>query len=105
MGGGRCYFQPQKTDSSCRTDDLDLLRWAEENGFNVATDRDGFDSLADAQLPYLGLFSDSHLSYELDRNPAKEPSLFEMVEQALASLDKATASAEKGSSPPSPLPA
>lgn len=96
MGGGRCYYQPQEIEGSCRADDVNLLNWAEENGFHVVTDREGFDGLADKELPYLGLFTDSHMSYELDRNPAEEPALVEMVEQALTSLDKATKDSKKG---------
>ncbi|GAL13415.1 alkaline phosphatase [Vibrio astriarenae] len=34
----------------------------------------------------LGLFNDSHLSYEVDRNPDEEPSLSEMTEAALELL-------------------
>lgn len=97
MGGGRCFFQPQQTEGSCRSDDVDLISWAEDNSFKVVTDRDGFDNLDNSQLPYIGLFHEDHMNYELDRNPAKEPSLFEMTEQALKSLKNATSSSDKGS--------
>jgi alkaline phosphatase len=98
MGGGRCFFQPQQTEGSCRSDDVDLISWAEDNSFKVVTDRDGFDSLGNSQLPYIGLFHEDHMNYELDRNPAREPSLFEMSEQALKSLKNATSESDKGAS-------
>ncbi|ETN40028.1 uncharacterized protein HMPREF1541_04303 [Cyphellophora europaea CBS 101466] len=94
MGGGRCYFKPQSDDTSCRSDDLDLFGFAEEKGFTVMQDRAGFDALnmgQDAELPYIGLFNDDQMMYEIDRSrePEKEPSLLEMVETALVSLDRA----------------
>jgi alkaline phosphatase len=36
----------------------------------------------------LGIFTDSHMSYELDRDPAVEPSLAEMTEKAIDVLSK-----------------
>lgn len=61
MGGGRCTFVPQEDEGSCRTDDIDLFKWAEGKGYNVVTDRAGFDGLksgSKAKLPYIGLFND-----------------------------------------------
>jgi hypothetical protein len=37
-----------------------------------------------------------HMSYEIDRDPALEPSLVEMAETALTSLEKATKNSRKG---------
>ncbi|KAF2459299.1 alkaline phosphatase [Lineolata rhizophorae] len=101
VGGGRCYFQPQSNENSCREDDIDLLQWAEDEGWTVMTDRASFDQvLAESDvapaLPYLGLFADSHMSYELDRDPAEQPSLLETTKAALGSLKKATESSEHG---------
>lgn len=110
FGGGRCFFQPKGMEGSCRDDEVDLLDWARERGFRVVTDRGGFDELVgdsgsgngNASLPLLGLFNQDHMEYELDRDPAVEPSLYEMVEVALKSLSDATASSDKGTLP-SPL--
>lgn len=98
MGGGRCYFKPQNDSESCRSDDLDLFGFAEEKGFTVMQDRAGFDALEMgeyAPLPYIGLFNDDQMMYEIDRSksPEKEPSVLEMVETALVSLDKAVSGA------------
>lgn len=78
LGGGKCYFEPNTTETSCRDDATDLFADAAGKGYNVFTDRAGFDALdsgANAALPFLGLFTSSHLSYEVDRNATKEPSL------------------------------
>jgi alkaline phosphatase len=36
----------------------------------------------------VGLFTSSHMSYDLDRDPAKEPSLAEMATKAMDVLGK-----------------
>ncbi|RYP35693.1 hypothetical protein DL768_010973 [Monosporascus sp. mg162] len=103
LGGGRCYFKPQSDETSCRSDDIDLFGWAKEKGFRVMQDRAAFDELKKgtsnaADLPYIGLFNDGQMMYEIDRSrePEKEPSLLEMVETALNSLDRATKWSFKG---------
>ena len=61
MGGGRCHFLPQSDNNSCRTDDIDLLSWANDHGFSTLTDIEGFKGLNNgtgAKLPYIGLFND-----------------------------------------------
>ncbi|KAH9908631.1 alkaline phosphatase [Xylariomycetidae sp. FL2044] len=101
LGGGRCYFKPQSDATSCRTDDVDLLAYAAEHGYRVMLDRPAFDELEKglgeaATLPYIGLFNDDQMLYEIDRSfiPDQEPSLLEMVETALNTLDRATTEGE-----------
>ncbi|KAF2714527.1 alkaline phosphatase [Pleomassaria siparia CBS 279.74] len=103
LGGGRCYFKPMSDPTSCRKDEIDLFKYAKDKGFRVIQDRAAFDELKKgnakvAELPYIGLFNDDQLMYEIDRSrvPAKEPSLLQMVETALTSLDRATKSSIKG---------
>ena len=104
LGGGRCYFQPRNESDSCRTDDIDLFTYAESKGYYTARDRAGFDALelglGNIQLPYVGLFKDGDLSYEVDRQQqaanVREPSLSEMTQAALNSLSRASASDDKG---------
>ncbi|KAI9032250.1 alkaline-phosphatase-like protein [Hyaloraphidium curvatum] len=99
MGGGRCHFLPRSDPVSCRADDKDLLRAAVADGYTVATDRVGFDAIAPgdaSQLPVLGLFHKDHMSFEIDRDPAVEPSLREMAERALGLLANRSASDGKG---------
>jgi alkaline phosphatase len=121
LGGGRCYFKPQSDSTSCRSDDIDLFGYAKEKGYRVMQDRKAFDELKKgtskaADLPYIGLFNDGEhalmihvhfflliclvdqMMYEIDRSrkPEQEPSLLEMVETALNSLDRATKWSWKG---------
>ncbi|KAE8326769.1 alkaline-phosphatase-like protein [Aspergillus sergii] len=101
LGGGRCNFAPNSTEGSCRTDDFDLLTYAEEQGFTVATTREEFNALGKGQgqadLPFLGLFSDGNMRYEMDRRVIQdEPSLLEMAETAVNALHHATRRRNKG---------
>ncbi|KAI9170757.1 repressible alkaline phosphatase [Paramyrothecium foliicola] len=104
LGGGRCHFRPQGTSGSCRSDDVDLFKFAADQGYYVAQNRSAFEDfesgLGSARLPILGLFHDSDLSYEIDRQqqPAdeREPSLTEMTETALNALHRATHCKDKG---------
>lgn len=99
MGGGLCFYQPNTTESSCREDEIDLLGWAADNQYNVFTDRAKFDALkngTEAKLPYLGLFAESHMDYEIDRDATKQPSLLEMAQTAITSLHTATKDRKKG---------
>ncbi|KAL7748472.1 vacuolar alkaline phosphatase [Sorochytrium milnesiophthora] len=93
FGGGRRHFVPQPDPESVRTDNRSLIDEAAKGGFHVITQRAGFDALKeDASLPILGLFTPDHMSYEVDRDPAKEPSLKEMAQKALDILDHASRS-------------
>ncbi|MEM8559275.1 MAG: alkaline phosphatase [Bacteroidota bacterium] len=98
LGGGRPNFLP--TDNATgfagrRTDGRDLVAVARERGYTVALDRAGFNAFSavplgsdDTAPPVLGLFADSHLAYEIDRDPEVEPSLAEMTTFALAHLSR-----------------
>ncbi|CAO2647572.1 Nn.00g084940.m01.CDS01 [Neocucurbitaria sp. VM-36] len=103
LGGGRCYFKPMSDPTSCRKDNIDLFGYAKEKGYRVMHDRKAFDELKKgtskaANLPYIGLFNDDQMMYEIDRKqqPDQEPSLLEMVETALTSLDRATKRSYRG---------
>lgn len=104
LGGGRCYFKPRSEQGSCRGDEIDLFGFAEEQGYYVAQNRSQFDALenglGDIRLPYIGLFNDGDLVYEVDRREqpedVQEPSLVEMSEAALNSLHRATHCKDKG---------
>ncbi|KAL4959037.1 alkaline phosphatase [Aspergillus stella-maris] len=96
LGGGRCNFVPSTTQNSCRDDNLDLLAYARDEGFAIATNRTQFNAL-NGTLPILGLFSDDSMRYEMDRRIIQdEPSLLEMAEFAVSTLHNATRTQEKG---------
>lgn len=102
-GGGKNFFLPESANGS-RTDGRDLISEAKEKGLNVVLDREEFDVYAKdtgsvrrsrisarengiAHLPSLGLFADSHLDYNIDRDATQQPSLAEMAIGAMNALD------------------
>ncbi|KAF8537482.1 alkaline-phosphatase-like protein [Trichophaea hybrida] len=95
LGGGRCFFTPNTTATSCRKDSIDALALAKGLGYTVFSDRKTFDSKK-LTMPYLGLFTDDHMSYEADRDPTKEPSLKEMAIRGINDLYAASKDSEKG---------
>ncbi|HMB93663.1 MAG TPA: alkaline phosphatase [Rhodothermales bacterium] len=80
LGGGLGYFLPLDA-GGWREDGRNLLTEAEKAGYQVVQDRAGFD--ATTQAPVLGLFANSHMDYEIDRDPAEQPSLAEMTVKAI----------------------
>lgn len=89
LAGGWRHFVPQAVKGSKRKDDKDLLAEARDAGYVVVRNAEEFwavDPKTTDKL--LGLFATSHLSYEIDRDPAKEPSLAEMTQMALEILSK-----------------
>ena len=85
LGGGKRHFL-SKQDGGKREDGRNLIEEAKKKGYTVAEDANGLDSAKEGKL--LGLFNDSHMTYELDRDLTKEPSLAEMTEKALDVVDK-----------------
>ncbi|CAE6424860.1 unnamed protein product, partial [Rhizoctonia solani] len=99
LGGGLAFFWPNTTTGSSRKDSRDLIAEAKTAGYNAFTTRAGFDALGGgktAKLPYLGVFTPGHMSYEVDRDPKLEPSLLEMTKTALETLKRATKDSKKG---------
>jgi alkaline phosphatase len=97
LGGGRSWFLPKAAPSTAgggeppekgrRADHRNLLDELKAKRYVVLTDREGL--LADPGSPRLvGLFESGPLSYEIDRNVKREPSLAEMTEAALRSLSR-----------------
>ena len=101
LGGGRCFFLPNSTSSSCRSDDVDVTATAQDQGYSYISTREEFDALETgnaAKLPLLGLFADTDIPFEIDRRTASEiyPSLDEMARTALNALSIATQNSDKG---------
>lgn len=102
MGGGRRHFLPKdpafnsndavSSIEGDRTDSRDLTKeWRDqyESGAYI-TDQAGFDELdSETTDRVFGLFNESHMQYEADRNNdiAGEPSLTEMTIKAIDILD------------------
>jgi alkaline phosphatase len=102
LGGGRCHFLPNTTAGSCRGDDRDITKLAQDQfGWTYIDSRKDFDQLKlgrAVKLPLLGLFADSDIPFELDRRNMNViyPSLDEMARTALNALELATQNSDKG---------
>jgi alkaline phosphatase len=91
LGGGLARFRPVAAGGA-RDDGKDLIaQWQARfpNGQFVG-DANGFRNLKSTPGPVLGLFTPDHLSFEIDRDPAKEPSLTEMTSVAIKRLKAAS---------------
>src|SRR5262249_29119344 len=92
FGGGRNYWTPLDSTSNPkgRADLRDLVNELKTKGWGYAADKTGFDALDMTATRSTGLFSaQSHMSYELDRDPAVQPSLKEMTLKSIALLKNA----------------
>jgi alkaline phosphatase len=91
MGGGRRNFisrnmTDEEGDTGRRTDGRNLIEEAREMGIAYAWNAETAMALpTDGSQPLLGLFEDSHMSYEADRTD--EPSLSRMAAIALETLE------------------
>ncbi|GAB2700292.1 alkaline phosphatase [Aliiglaciecola sp. 3_MG-2023] len=102
MGGGRRHFLPNDASYNSadavssiegdRTDSRDLTaEWqAKYEDGSYVMDQAGFDAIdTEATSKIFGLFNESHMQYEADRenDVAGEPSLSEMTSKAISVLD------------------
>jgi alkaline phosphatase len=85
FGGGLRHFLPKETTGSSRTDSRDLVAEMKKASYSFAATRSDFDKLP-ASGKLLGLFTASHMAYDLDRDAAKEPSLAEMTSRSIEQL-------------------
>jgi alkaline phosphatase len=85
FGGGLRHFQPKSSTGSSRSDSRDLVAEMKKAGYSFAGSRTEFNALP-ASGKLLGLFTSSHMSYDLDRDSSKEPSLAEMTTRAIDQL-------------------
>ena len=87
LGGGARAFYGQAQGGARLDPDADLPgQWAASTGGTVVTDTAGMRK-APLDRPVLGLFSRSHMTYELDRDAdTKEPTLTEMTAESIRRL-------------------
>jgi len=86
FGGGRDYFLPKNQAGSKRKDDSDLIASFKKRGYAYASDK---RELFAAKGPkVLGLFSLQEMSFDLDRDKDKEPSVSEMTQAAIRILEE-----------------
>lgn len=84
LGGGRRHFLPTSNGGE-RSDGRHLVAEAQTNGYQYVANRDQLNQVTAS--PVLGLFSSSHMSYEIDRDPAEQPSFAEMTAKAIELLE------------------
>lgn len=90
LGGGRGSFVPA-TQGGWRRDGRDIpAEWLAERSESVFVQNASELAAVDLEKTgsLFGLFSRSHMAYELDRADTNEPSLAEMTEKALSLLSK-----------------
>ncbi|NRR33956.1 alkaline phosphatase [Oxalobacteraceae bacterium] len=90
LGGGSQFFKPVK-DGGKRADGRDLIAEMKAKNYAYASNSTEFSAIDGSKTDkLLGLFTSSHMSYDLDRDPAKEPSLADMATKAMDVLSKNT---------------
>jgi alkaline phosphatase len=83
MGGGSQFFKPVK-DGGKRADGRDLIAELKAKSYAYASNSTEFNAIDGTKTDkLLGLFTSSHMSYDLDRDASKEPSLAEMTTKAM----------------------
>jgi alkaline phosphatase len=101
IGGGRCSFLPKSDINGCRNDEINLINYAKENGWDVSLNKEEFDKLnlglnKEIKLPILSLLAYYNIPYEIDRNDKKFPSLYEETITALNILERETKDSDEG---------
>ena len=82
----RDQFLPQKQPGSTRKDDNDMIAAFIRQGYTYASDKLELSRAKGSKL--FGLFSLQEMSFELDRDKDKEPSLTEMTQAAIRFLEE-----------------
>ena len=86
IGGGRDFFLPKGTPGGKRADGRDMVAAFAQKGYQLA--RTPAEMKAAGGRRLLALFADEDMNFELDRDPAKEPSTAEMARAALNVLSR-----------------
>lgn len=84
MGGGADYFLPASAPGGKRKDGKDLITAFRAKGHAIARNTAELKSATGTKL--LGLFADEDMDFDVDRDPAKEPSTAEMAAAAINTL-------------------
>jgi alkaline phosphatase len=86
MGGGADFFLPAGSSGGKRKDGKDVIAAFRAKGHQIA--RNTAELKAATGPRVLGLFADEDMDFELDRNPAQEPTTAEMAAAALRALSQ-----------------
>lgn len=86
MGGGADYFLPTGMPGGKRKDGKDLIAAFHAKGHAIARNTAELKAVEGGKL--LGLFADKDMHFEIDRDPAMEPTTAEMAAAALKALSQ-----------------
>ena len=86
LGGGADFFLPAGTAGGKRKDGKDVIAAFRGKGYQIARNTAELKAASGPRL--LGLFADEDMDFEVDRNPAQEPTTAEMATAALRALSQ-----------------
>jgi alkaline phosphatase len=86
LGGGADFFLPAGTPGGKRKDGKDIIAAFRAKGHQIARNTAELKTAAGPRV--LGLFADEDMDFEIDRNPAQEPTTAEMAVAALRALSQ-----------------
>ena len=86
MGGGADYFLPVGVPGGKRKDGRDVIAAFRTKGYQVVRNTAELQAATAAKV--LGLFADDDMDFEIERDPAKEPTTAEMAVAALKALSQ-----------------
>lgn len=86
LGGGRDQFLPKGQHGSNRSDEQDIIAAFTRKGYSYVSDKQQLEQTRRGKV--LGLFSRGDMSFELDRDPLSEPSIYDMTRAAIRLLQE-----------------
>ncbi len=86
IGGGSDYFLPTTVPGGRRNDGRDMIAAFAQKGYAIARDPSQLKNASSARL--LALFAEADMSFDIDRDPKREPSMAEMAQVALDVLSR-----------------
>ena len=88
LGGGLGFFKPKTVSGGKRNDGRDLVVEMQTAGYTFVAKRSEMTALAGTEKKLFGLFTASHMDYDLDRinGSLDQPSLAEMTTKAIDTL-------------------
>ena len=83
LGGGKDQFLPKRAGGR-RSDETDMIAAFQKSGYAHVSNRQELETVRGGKV--LGIFSQRDMSFELDRDKLKEPSLAEMTRATIRLL-------------------
>jgi alkaline phosphatase len=84
LGGGRDQFVPKSRPGGRRGDESDMVAAFEKKGYRYVANKPELEGISPGKV--LGLFSLRDMSFELDRDKNKEPSIYDMTRTTIRLL-------------------